>query len=498
MIVLFNELRKQGKLLAKRHPMYDKNRFAKILGYAMAVFWAGYLIFFGITFAYGFSDMVPNREPYHVMNAVVLIIILVLDFILRLPFQKTPTQEVKPYLLLPVKRKRIIDFLLIRSGLSTFNIFWFFLFVPFSVITITKFFGISGVITYLIGIWLLILANNYWYLLCRTLIGERTWWVALPIVFYAGLGCLLFIPEESFLFDFFMNAGDGYITGNILYFLGTILLILLLWLVNRRIMSNLIYAELSKTNDSRIKTVSEYKFFERYGEVGEYMRLELKMLLRNRRCKGALRSVALLVIVFSCLLSFSNVYDGRTMTTFICVYNFAVFGMIILSQIMSFEGNYIDGLMSRKESIMSLLRAKYYLYSIGEIIPFILMIPAIVMNKLSLLGAFAWFFYTVGFIYFTFFQLAVYNKQTVALNEKVTSRQSNSGIQMLVNFGALGIPLILFSVLNATLGETIAYIILLALGLGFTLTFPLWIKNVYRRFMKRRYENMEGFRDSRQ
>lgn len=90
---------------------------------------------------------------------------------------------------------------------------------------------------------------------------------------------------------------------------------------------------------------------------------------------------------------------------------------------MSFEGNYIDGLMSRKESIMSLLKAKYYTYSIGEIIPFILMIPAIIMNKLTLLGAFAWFFYTIGFIYFCFFQLAVYNKQTVPLNEKVASRQ---------------------------------------------------------------------------
>ena len=38
------------------------------------------------------------------MNAVVLIFILALDFLLRVPFQKTPTQEVKPYLLLPVKR----------------------------------------------------------------------------------------------------------------------------------------------------------------------------------------------------------------------------------------------------------------------------------------------------------------------------------------------------------------------------------------------------------
>lgn len=496
--MIFNELRKHGKLAAKRHPMYEKNKIAKILGYVMGVFWAGYLIFFGTTFAFAFADMVPNREPYHVMNAVVLIFILAIDFLLRVPFQKTPTQEIKPYLLLPVKRNRVIDFLLIRSGLSTFNLFWLFLFVPFSIITITKFFGVFGVITYLIGIWLLIVANNYWYLLCRTLINERIWWILLPIAFYGGIGCLLFIPDDSPLFYFFLDLGDGFIEGNFLYFLATLAVIAILWFINRKMMSGLIYAELAKVDDSQIKHVSEYRFFERYGEVGEYMRLELKMLLRNRRCKGSLRSVAIVVLGFSLALSFSSVYDGNFMTSFICVYNFAVFGMIILSQIMSFEGNYIDGLMSRKESIMSLLKAKYYIYSIGEIIPFVLMIPAIVMDKLTLLGAFAWFFYTIGFIYFCFFQLAVYNKQTVTLNEKVTSRQSNSAIQMLVNFGAFGVPLILYSLMNTLWGETTTYIILLTVGLGFTLASPLWIKNVYRRFMLRRYENMEGFRDSRQ
>ncbi len=496
--MIFNELRKHGSLAAKRHPMYDKNKAAKMLGYIMGAFWAGYLIFFGTTFAFGFADMVPNREPYHVMNAVVLIFILALDFLLRVPFQKTPTQEVKPYLLLPVKRNRVIDFLLIRSGLSLFNLVWLFLFVPFSFLTITKFFGVSGVFAYLIGILLLIIANNYWYLLCRTLINERIWWILLPIAFYGGIGCLLFIPEDSPLFYFFMDLGDGYIAGNVLYFLGTLSVILLLWLINRKIMSGLIYAELAKTDDTQMKNVSEYKFFEHYGEVGEYMRLELKMLLRNRRCKGSLRNVGILIAAFSAALSFSGVYDGVFMTTFICVYNFAAFGMIILSQIMSFEGNYIDGLMSRKESIMSLLKAKYYLYSIGEIIPFLLMIPAIVMEKLTLLGAFAWFFYTIGFIYFCFFQLTVYNRQTIALNEKVANRQSGNEIQMLVNFGAFGAPLILYSILNSLLDETITYTILLAIGLGFCLASPLWIKNVYHRFMLRRYENMEGFRDSRQ
>lgn len=127
------------------------------------------------------------------------------------------------------------------------------------------------------------------------------------------------------------------------------------------------------------------------------------------------------------------------------------------------------------------------------------MIPAIVMDKVPLLGIFAWFFYTTGFIYFCFFQLAVYNKQTVALNEKVTSRQTNSAIQMVVNFGAFGIPLILYSVLNAFLGETAAYSILLAIGLGFTLTSSaLDQKRLLSVSEAWRYEEYGRLRDSRQ
>ena len=174
---LFLDLRKHGKLAEKRNPMYEKSKFGKFWMYFMFVFWAGYLIFFGTTFAFAFDG--GATEAYHVMNSG-LIFVLVLDFLIRLPFQKTPTQEVKPYLLLPIKRNRLIDFLLIRSGLDGFNLFWLFLFVPFSIITVTKFYGISGVLTYCIGIWLLMVFNNYWFLLCRTLMGERIWWLALP------------------------------------------------------------------------------------------------------------------------------------------------------------------------------------------------------------------------------------------------------------------------------------------------------------------------------
>ncbi len=493
---LFLELRKHGKLAAKRNPMYEKNKFGKFWMYFMAIFWAGYLIFFGSTFAFAFNG--GATEAYHVLNSG-LIFVMALDFLMRFPFQKTPTQEVKPYLLLPIKRNRLIDFLLIRSGLNGFNLIWLFFFVPFSILTITKFYGITGVITYCIGIWLLMIFNNYWFLLCRTLMNERIWWVALPVLVYGGIAAALFIPDNSPLFDYSIDLGEGFIHGNLLVYLGVLIAIVVMWFINRYVMIGLIYDEINKVEDTKVKHVSEYKFLDRYGEIGEYMRLELKLLFRNKVCKTALRTVVIVVVAFSCVLSFTEVYDGTGMKNFIMVYNFVIFGILFLSSLMSYEGNYIDGLMSRKESIYALLRAKYTLYSIAIIIPFLLMIPAMATGKLLVLNCIAWALFAVGCVYFCLFQLAVYNNRTVDLNAKMTNRQNmGTGLQNLIAGAAFGIPLLLNVVLTKIWGDTVTAWILIFIGLGFILTSRFWLKNVYHRFMKRRYKNMEGFRDSRQ
>lgn len=191
-------------------------------------------------------------------------------------------------------------------------------------------------------------------------------------------------PHYSFrqqsAFRLFCQSGRRVHHRNILSFIGVLAAIALMWFINRTLMQKLIYNELNKVEDTRIKHVSEYKFLDRYGEIGEYMRLELKLLLRNKICKRSLYSITGVVIMFSSIISFSDVYDGG-LRDFFVLYNYIIFGIMFLSTLMGYEGNYIDGLMSRKESIYSLLRAKYILYSIALLIPTILMIPGMVTGR---------------------------------------------------------------------------------------------------------------------
>ncbi|MDE5709920.1 MAG: hypothetical protein K2I27_01995, partial [Bacteroides sp.] len=149
--------------------------------------------------------------------------------------------------------------------------------------------------------------------------------------------------------------------------------------------------------------------------------------------------------------------------------------------------------------VSTLLRAKYTLYGIAILIPLILMIPAIVTGKLSVLSCISWAVFVVGCVYFCLFQLAVFNTKTVDLNAKMTSRQNmGTGWQNLISGASFLVPMLLNAVLKALWGDTVTYWILLVIGALFILTSRFWLKNVYHRFMKRRYKNMEGFRNSRQ
>ena len=149
--MLLTEIRRNQKLAAKRNPMYDRNRFAKFLIYLFTAFWAAYLILIGVTLPIAFEEGFPTMEPYDMLNAC-LPGFLFIDFLLRFLFP-TPVQQIKPYLLLPIKKQQLINVLLVQVGLKAFNLFWLFFFVPFAAMTVIRFYGVTGVVCYALGIW---------------------------------------------------------------------------------------------------------------------------------------------------------------------------------------------------------------------------------------------------------------------------------------------------------------------------------------------------------
>jgi hypothetical protein len=101
-----------------------------------------------------------------------------------------------------------------------------------------------------------------------------------------------------------------------------------------------------------------------------------------------------------------------------------------LTSIMCVEGIYMDFLMSPKESILQLLKAKYYFHSLLLVVPSSFSLLPIFQGKLLLVESVGCAFFTIGAIFPFLFQLAVYNKTTLPLNQTVTKQGGNTKIQM--------------------------------------------------------------------
>lgn len=492
---LFRLIRHNQKLAMKRHPMFETNKWMKGFTYVFIALWAAYLMIFGVMLGMGIDG--EAYEAFDLINGG-MIFLLALDFFQRFSMQETPAQQVKPFRLLPVRQVFLLNVFLARIGLNPLNLFWGFFLVPFGLLSVVPFFGLLGWAGFLFGWWLMFVANSYWYLVWRTAMLKHTAWVAVPILIYAALITFgIVLPEgQSWLFRACLELGRSYLEWDVWGFALCAVAVVVLFLVSRWQQQRHVYDEIAKVE--QVGKVRSFRmgWLDRFGIIGEYIKLELKSTQRNKVVRRQFISGCIFMLIFCTAQAFTEVYDHPIMHTFICVYCYTCIASMTLTSIMCVEGNYMDFLMSHKESILQLLKAKYYFHSLLLVVPFLFSLLPIFQGKLLLVESVGCAFFTIGAIFPFLFQLAVYNKTTLPLNQTVTKQGGNTKIQMLFSLMALFVPMLVMSVLVSVFDTSTGAAIMLVIGFILLCLHPLWLRNIYNRLMIRRYENMQGFRDS--
>ena len=492
---LFLLLRRHVKLSEKRNPMFEANQYGKLFGYIM-------IAIVGIEFiALGtFMGWLGAKEDTPELIFYIMPFLLIFDFGARFMTQQTPMMLVKPYLLTPISKYAAIECFLVNQILDLGNLVWMTMLLPYVFIVWCGGVTFWGIIGMLFLLHLMVVVNSQWYLLVRTLINQSMWWWLLPGVVYGSLILPFFVLPDKVL-DRIIDAIGDFIDqyGSLGWlFIAVAALFAVLFTVNRHLQMSLIYDEIAKTETTKLKHVSEFKALERLGQIGEYLKLEIKSTMRNKAIRSRFIQGVCFITFFSLMIAFTSVYNSSFERNFWCLYAFIFFGSVNLTKVMCPEGNFIDLLMVHEENTLTLLRAKYYYYCALLLLPLIFTLIPVFTGKFSLIMVLAYLFTATGPVYLMLFQMAVYNKQTLPLNDKLTGKnQMENKWQGIVSMVAMFAPIIEVFVLQAFFDETIAYWLLFLIGLAITLAEPLWMRNIYNRMMRRRYQNLEGFRSTR-
>lgn len=493
---IFLMLRRNLKLSASRSVMYETNNLAKILIMISLLAAVVYLLFISIGMSLAANTIGTFTAPQFFFS--LLPFFLVVDFVLRMFLQRTPAQVVKPYLLLPLRKYDCIDSFMLASVFSARNFIWLFITTPFVIMSVVFQYGVFVSLSLVLIYQMLVVASSLFYMLCRTLIIYRWYYFLLPISVFA----LLFSPFVFVGIDdgmsFYSEIGTLVVDSSLIAYFALSLLLLALFLVNRRVQFKHMQLETSSTDNIKVRSLSCLSLLDCQGVMGEYMKIEVKSLLHNKSIRQTFIFQLVFVVILSLVNSFTDIYEDGFSTRFWAVYPFELL-CINLVKIMGVEGNYIECLMVRKQKIRDLLEAKYRFYAILQFLPLFLMLPTVIYGKYSFLMLFSLMLFTMGPMFFLLMQLAVVNKQTLPLNSKLTKRSGleTNYIELLLEMIVMFLPILLLYVLPFILGDTFSYIILLVVGVAFVATHKMWINDIYRRMMKRKYQNLYGFMTSR-
>lgn len=497
---MFFILKKHRKLAEKRSENYNQSKAAKVAMWLGSAFFILYLIFFAIVLSSIANDsrQITSVEFIFGLSPIILLI----DFLMRFVFQQTPAQLVKPYVLLPIPRYTCINSFIFSSLFKSINYIWYALLIPYIIMSVLFSYNIFISLGILFVFWLLISINSQWYSIVRTLLNDSMLWLLLPIGVYGLIAMPWYMgssPDTDRFFNFYSSIGDFIADGQIWIYPVAIALLFLLLLINQRVQYSHVMVELARVEKTKLRHVSQFSFLDRFGEIGSYMKLELKMIMRNKNPRKTFYATTAMIVVFSSLIAFTKVYDDAGTGLFLCYYNFGVYGFMMLVTIMAYEGNYIDCLMTHKENILSLLKAKYIFYCLLLVLPFLLMTPVLFVGKWSFLMLLSLGVFTAGFQYFVLLQMAVYNKQTIPLNTKFTNNNNlnNKTIQIVMLSIVLVLPTFIIGFFQIFLSRTTAFFIMLVIGILFILTSNVWLRNIYNRMMKKKYELLESYQASR-
>lgn len=495
--LLYRSLSQNQRLQARRHPMFEKNLAMKIFSYIFIAFWAVYLIVIGVSLYQAFEG--TALEAFDWVDGG-MVWFLIIDFLTRFAMQETPAQNIKQYKLQNIPTGFLLHTFLLRMGLQPYNLFWTFFFVPFGLLAVPQFYGLMGFVGFIVGWWLMFVLNSYWYLFWRTLINRHFFIFLIPLALYALVAYFGIFFDESnpWLFNATALLMRGFCQWSPISWLIVAVLIVPLYMVNHRLQKTAIYVEIAKTEVVRQVKTRNMEFLDRFGVIGEYLKLEIKSTMRNLVVRKQFLTGTLCMLMLCGLFSFTDVYDGMPfMRIFICIYCFTCLGVMTLTTILCAEGNYIDGLMVRKETVLALLKAKYYFQCLMLLVPLGFSLMPIIEEKITWMTAIGCMLFASGVVFPFLFQLAVYNDSTIHLNEKLTKAGRDTKVQMMMSAAALFLPMFVMYALVQCFNDQVAAISMITIGLIGTVLHPLWLRNIYKRFMKRRYQNMDGFRNSR-
>ncbi|WP_236973830.1 DUF5687 family protein [Membranihabitans maritimus] len=472
-----------------RSASYNTHLFIKIILALAALYLV--ILFFSLGFGLYFILEEQGMKPFDVVNRV-LIYYICIDLVIRYFLQKMPVMNIRPFMIVNLKKNTVINFAITKTLFSFFNLVHIFFLIPFSIVLINKGFNLSGVFSWCICILVLIYINNYLNLLANN--QDVFLYGLISVVCIGGLSeyfGLLDISRYTSPIFYNMYTGKGSLIVLFLIIVG------LHYVVFRFYKKNF-FLDGGLSIRTRSVHAGDYSWLNRFGTTGIFLKNDIKLLSRNKRS----RSTLLISVLFTLygLLFFSDgleVYENPTLHIFAGIFVSGGFLFTFGQFVPSWDSAYYPLLMSQNIQYRDYLNSKWWLIVIATGISTVISSFYIFFGWDAYVAVLTGAIYNIGINAHLVLMGGAFIKTPIDLSKNKNifgDKQAFNIKTLLLSLPKLVLPIVLFAIGQNIFNSTTGYLMVAGTGiLGFTLKQRVF-KQIEKIYQKEKYKTLKAYK----
>jgi hypothetical protein len=478
-----------------RSASVGKSIGVKILMVFLALYFATLFLFAGIGMYPLIQKYFPGEDPLKVANSFVLLWLLA-ELALRFFLQTLPVMDIKPLLVLPVLKRKVVNFVLIKSLFSFFNFLPLLIIIPFGIFNLYKSdHSTTAIIAWMIAMWGLSLSINFANFIIKKKFTENLK-ALLPVI-----AIVIILGALDYFGVFGITGWFGMLLDHILVYPGTVLvpvlLVLGLYFWNQRNLESKFFLDAHLKEKTRSANTREFTWTRRFGDMAPYLQQDLKMIWRNKRPKTAVY-MSLLLLGYGMIIYPQDMYQNMpAFYVFVGIFITGIFMINFGQFIPAWDASHYPLIMAQNIPVNKYLDAKAGLITFSVVVLAILATPYLYFGWRIFLLNLVCAVYNIGINIPILLYAGSFNRKRIDLDKSpFMNYQGMGAAQWLVGLPLLVLPVLFFWIFYKLISfeSGVAFLLVLGvLGLIFRNRVIDFIAQVYKR---KKYAMVEGFKQT--
>ena len=403
-----------------------------------------------------------DMEPLQTINQF-MIYVLVGDLVLKYFFQKMPILNIKPLLLMPFKKNKIVNYALGKTAVSFFNWMYAFFFIPFSLILLMEGYNPLGVVAWHLGMMAMIYINNF----INVFLNDKTVFVVLMGGVFAIFGGLQYYGYFD-LTEFTQPYFQGLYEQPWMLIFPIIVLVGIIKYAFSYFNSRM-YLDAGLAKKENIATSENLDWLNRFGKISVFLKNDIKLIKRNKRSKTTVFMSVL--FLFYGLLVFGNaieVYDGPFWRMFAAVFVTGGFLFSFGQFVPSWDSAYYPLMMTQNIKYKEYLQSKWWLVVIATGVSTVLCLPYLYFGWETYLAILVGAVFNMGVNAHLVLLGGAFIKTPIDLTsgKKAFGDKSSFNVKtLLISLPKMLGPMALYAIGHFTLGPVFGYALVAIAGL---------------------------------